>query len=149
MSLYNGISASLLRQLTYSLARFGIYQQVKSSCGIPEKDLKFYHLALFAGASGLIGGIVGTPADMVNVRMQNDVKLPIETRRNYKHAVDGLWSVASKEGVPRLFSGVSMASSRAVLMTIGQIAFYDQIKSTMISSGMFADNVITHFSASI
>lgn len=31
-------------------------------------------LAIFAGA---LGGVVGTPADVVNVRMQNDVRLPI------------------------------------------------------------------------
>lgn len=35
-------------------------------------------MAAFAGAAG---GFVGTPADMVNVRMQNDVKLPLEKRR--------------------------------------------------------------------
>lgn len=29
MGLYNGISASLLRQLTYSTARFGIYEMAK------------------------------------------------------------------------------------------------------------------------
>ena len=42
-----------------------------------------------------------------------------------------------------------MASSRAVLMTIGQIAFYDQIKVLMLKSGFFEDNILTHFSASI
>lgn len=26
-------------------------------------------------------GLVGTPADMINVRMQNDIKLPAEQRR--------------------------------------------------------------------
>lgn len=29
MGLYNGISASLLRQLTYSMARFAIYETAK------------------------------------------------------------------------------------------------------------------------
>ena len=81
LALYNGISASLLRQLTYSLARFGIYEKVKTGCGIPDKELQFYHRVLFAGSAGLVGGIVGTPADMVNVRMQNDIKLPKEQRR--------------------------------------------------------------------
>ena len=62
-----------------------------------------------AGVSGFCGGLVGTPGDLVNVRMQNDVKLPKEQRRNYKHALDGLWRVYSEEGVKRLFSGVTMA----------------------------------------
>ena len=67
--------------------------------------------ALLAGVSGFCGGLVGTPGDLVNVRMQNDVKLPKELRRNYKHALDGLWRVYSEEGFKTLFSGVTMAVS--------------------------------------
>lgn len=33
--------------------------------------------------SSAFAGFIGTPADMVNVRMQNDVKLPLEQRRKY------------------------------------------------------------------
>ncbi len=36
-----------------------------------------------AAAAGLAGGFVGTPSDMVNVRMQNDVKLPAAERRKW------------------------------------------------------------------
>lgn len=38
---------------------------------------------LLAGAAGACGGLVGTPADLVNVRMQNDIKLPVEQRRKF------------------------------------------------------------------
>lgn len=34
-----------------------------------------------AGGAGAAGGLIGTPADLVNVRMQNDMKLPPEQRR--------------------------------------------------------------------
>lgn len=78
LTLYNGISASLLRQLTYSTARFGIYEVGKQSLG---PDSGFVSKVLLAGAAGAVGGFVGTPADMVNVRMQNDVKLAPELRR--------------------------------------------------------------------
>lgn len=78
LALYNGISASLLRQLTYSTARFGIYEVGKQSL---DSNAGFATKVLLAGSSGFIGGIIGTPADMVNVRMQNDVKLPPESRR--------------------------------------------------------------------
>lgn len=54
-----------------------------------------------------------------------------------------------EEGFRRLFSGVSTASSRAVLMTVGQLSFYDQIKITMLRSGYFEDNLSTHFLASL
>jgi dicarboxylate transporter 10 len=34
-----------------------------------------------AAVAGCLGGFIGTPGDMVNVRMQNDIKLPPEKRR--------------------------------------------------------------------
>lgn len=77
-ALYNGLSASLMRQLTYSTTRFGIYEVGKQAMGDASG---FGSKVLLAASAGCVGGFVGTPADMVNVRMQNDVKLPPEQRR--------------------------------------------------------------------
>uniref|UniRef100_A0A8R1HXN8 Mitochondrial dicarboxylate carrier n=1 Tax=Caenorhabditis japonica TaxID=281687 RepID=A0A8R1HXN8_CAEJA len=145
---YNGVSASVLRQLTYSTTRFGIYETVKKQ--LPQdQPLPFYQKALLAGFAGACGGLVGTPGDLVNVRMQNDSKLPPAERRNYKHALDGLIRISKDEGVMKMFNGATMATSRAILMTIGQLSFYDQIKQTLISSGIADDNLKTHFASSI
>lgn len=145
---YNGISASLLRQLTYSTTRFGMYETLKKQFPGDTKSIPFYQKALLAGVSGACGGWVGTPGDMVNVRMQNDMKLPVAQRRNYKHALDGVLRVMREEGVTKLFNGAVMASSRAIFMTIGQLAFYDQIKQLLLSTGYFKDNAGTHFTSS-
>lgn len=67
------------------------------------------------------GFSLGSPADMINVRMQNDIKLPAKDRRNYKNAIDGLIKVYRYEGAKSLFNGASMATSRAIMMTIGQV----------------------------
>ncbi|XP_037716757.1 mitochondrial dicarboxylate carrier [Drosophila subpulchrella] len=142
---YNGLSASMLRQMTYSTARFGVYEAGKDYV----KTDTFAGKVALAGVSGLVGGIVGTPADMVNVRMQNDVKLPVEQRRNYKNAFDGLFKVYRQEGFARLFSGATTATARGILMTIGQIAFYDQTKIYLLATPYFHDNLITHFTASL
>lgn len=147
-ALYNGLSASLLRQLTYSMTRFAIYESVKNNLLEPGQVLPFYQKVLLGGFAGAIGGVVGTPADMINVRMQNDVKLPPEMRRNYKHAIDGLWRVYREEGAVKLMSGATMASSRATLVTIGQLSCYDQIKQLLLTTGIFADNVYLHFISS-
>ncbi|GAB1597295.1 mitochondrial dicarboxylate carrier-like [Argonauta hians] len=149
LGFYNGLTASLLRQLTYSLTRFAIYDVVKKKLTEGDKVMPFYQKVLAAGMSGAIGGVVGTPADLVNVRMQNDIKLPQDQRRNYKHAIDGLYRVFREEGPGRMFNGASMASSRAVLVTIGQLACYDQIKASLLTTGLFKDNLVTHFSSSI
>lgn len=44
-------------------------------------SIQFHDKLLLAAVTGAVGGVVGTPADVVNVRMQNDVKLPLELRR--------------------------------------------------------------------
>lgn len=152
LGLYNGLSASLVRQMTYSTTRFGVYEVVKQAIMASQEDknapLKFWQKIAIAGTAGMMGGFVGTPGDMVNVRMQNDMKIPREQRRNYKHAIDGIYRVATEEGMTKLFNGATMATIRAVLMTVGQIAFYDQIKQLLLQSGWFKDNIGTHFTAS-
>ncbi|XP_065119192.1 mitochondrial dicarboxylate carrier [Paramisgurnus dabryanus] len=149
MALYNGLSASLCRQITYSMTRFAIYETVRDKLSSRNQGpMPFYQKILLAAFGGLTGGFVGTPADMVNVRMQNDVKLPPKLRRNYAHALDGLIRVWKEEGVRKLFSGASMASSRGVLVTVGQLSCYDQAKQLVLGTGVMTDNIFTHFLAS-
>jgi dicarboxylate transporter 10 len=149
LGLYNGLSASLVRQLTYSTTRFGVYYTVQPIIAPPEKGpMPFYQKILLAGFAGSCGGVLGTPGDMVNVRMQNDMKIPPEQRRNYKHALDGILRVAREEGPIKLFNGCTMATCRACFMTIGQVGMYDQVKQVLLQSGIFGDNLLTHFSAS-
>lgn len=152
LALYSGISAGVLRQLTYTITRFGVYEMVKNHVANtrPEnKNLSFAEKLSLAGASGFVGAIVGNPADVSNVRMQNDVKLPKDQRRNYKHVLDALMRVVREEGGTRLMNGVTMNSFRGALMTIGQIAFYDQVKQMMVASGYFKDTVPTHLTSSV
>ncbi|XP_076161465.1 dicarboxylate carrier 1 isoform X1 [Ptiloglossa arizonensis] len=149
LALYNGLSASLLRQLTYSTMRFGAYEVGKQTFETPGHSLLFHQKLLLAGLSGAAGGILGTPGDVINVRMQNDIKLSPELRRNYKHALDGIVCIIRQEGVKKLFSGCSTATLRAALMTIGQLSFYDQIKITLLHSGYFMDNPATHVLSSV
>ena len=42
---------------------------------------------------------------------------------SYKHAIDGLYRVFKEEGFAKMYSGASMASSRAVLVTVGQVVY--------------------------
>lgn len=149
LALYSGLSAALCRQMTYSLTRFAIYETVRDRVAEgSEGPLPFHHKVLLGAVSGCVGGFVGTPADLVNVRMQNDVKLPPEQRRNYAHALDGLYRVAREEGLRRLFSGATMASSRGMLVTVGQLSCYDQAKQLVLSTGYLSDGILTHLIAS-
>ena len=154
LALYNGLTASILRQLTYSTTRFAIYEVTKQQMvkpGESQSSIPFIHKVALAGVSGAAGGFVGTPADMINVRMQNDIKLPVGDKRNYKHAVDGLIQVYKSEGIKSLFNGGATATSRAVLMTIGQLSMYDQYKYLLLTHlpNIFQENLVTHFTSSL
>lgn len=77
LSLYNGMSAALLRQATYSTVRFAFYELFKeilieklnkNQSNEIKQALPFYQKIIIAGLGGGIGSIFGTPADVVNVR---------------------------------------------------------------------------------
>jgi len=155
LGLYNGLSASLLRQLTYSTVRFGVYEDLKTRFAPeptptnPKPSPSLINLILMSSAAGFLGGIAGNPGDVMNVRMQSDFGKPPEDRRNYKHVVDGLIRMVREEGASSLFRGVGANSTRALLMTSSQLASYDVFKSTCLTTFKMPDNFLTHFTASL
>ena len=68
---------------------------------------------------------------------------------SYRHAADGLIRTFREEGFRKLFNGIEWASSRAVLVTVGQLCFYDVIKQMLLNTKYFKDNLVTHFSSSL
>lgn len=148
--LYNGISASLLRQLTYSTVRFGIYEELKSYHARTHQSSKpsFAALIGMSSLSGFVGGISGNAADVLNVRMQHDAALPPEQRRNYRHALDGMLRMLREEGFASWFRGVLPNSMRAAIMTSSQLASYDTFKHMLMKQTPMGDTLSTHFTAS-
>jgi len=147
--LFKGLTASLLRQGVYSGTRFGAYDVIKKMMGAtPEKPLPVYLKVPAAMLAGAIGATVGNPADLSMVRMQADGKLPPEQRRNYRNAADAIIRVSKEEGVLALWTGVRATVNRAVIVTVGQIAAYDQCKQMLLTTDYFSDTIGTHFTAS-
>lgn len=147
-SLLNQLSASLLRQLTYSTTRFGVYEELKEVFYSATKQPSFPTLVAMASTSGFLGGVAGNPADVLNVRMQHDAALDPKDRRNYKHAIDGLTRMVREEGWRSLWRGVWPNSMRAMLMTASQLASYDTFKAYLLAHTSLTDNLTTHFTAS-
>jgi solute carrier family 25 (mitochondrial dicarboxylate transporter), member 10 len=124
-SLYDGLTAALLRQGTYSTVRFAFYEITKkwilnNNNKSNKKDVSFYQKILIAGLGGGIGSLFGSPCDLVTVRMQNDLKLDANKRRNYKNVFNALYRIAKYEGLLQLYTGFHMATIRGVLVTIGR-----------------------------
>ena len=89
-SIYNGLTASVGRQITYSGTRFAVYDVMKAKLTLNKRNLTNFEKVYLAFIGGCIGGLFGTPCDLVNVRMQADVGIHTANRRNYKHVFDGL-----------------------------------------------------------
>ncbi|EGG19408.1 mitochondrial substrate carrier family protein [Cavenderia fasciculata] len=144
------LSASLLRQATYTTTRFGLYDVFKNLLLSSEKNksIPFHKKVMVGMLAGAGGAIVGTPADVIMVRMQADGKLPPDQRRNYKSAFNGISRITKEEGFFSLWRGCSPNILRSMFMTAGQISSYDQAKQMMLESGYFVDNIQTHLIAS-
>ncbi len=71
-SLWNGVTASCLRELTYSTVRFGLYETFKDfySSSLGVSDSSFALKALSGISSGGIGSAFACPTDLIKVRMQ-------------------------------------------------------------------------------
>lgn len=133
-AIYDGLSASILRQATYSTVRFGVYEKLKELAqGTSKTPPPVYVLLPLSMLGGLCGSVVGNPADLANVRMQNDKLLPVAERRGYHNAVHALVRIAREEGFANLFRGVGPNATRGVLMTASQVVSYDTGKTWLVS----------------
>jgi solute carrier family 25 (mitochondrial dicarboxylate transporter), member 10 len=155
LGLYNGLTAALLRQLTYSTVRFGVYEDLKTRFAPvptptnPKPKQSILTLVFMSSGAGFLGGLAGNPGDVINVRMQSDAALPPEKRRHYNNAINGLVRIVREEGFMSIFRGVWPNAARAVLMTSSQLASYDSFKNICVEKWAMPDNFITHFASSL
>lgn len=148
LGLLKGVDASMARQLVYSGTRFGMYDLFKGLAGEKDGPLSMLTKVVCAAGAGAIGAFAGNPGDLAMVRMQADGKLPVEERRGYKNIFDAVAKIARTEGVPSMWrTGVIPNMNRATIITVGQLAAYDQCKELLISYGA-TEGIPTHFSAS-
>ncbi|OZJ04927.1 hypothetical protein BZG36_02652 [Bifiguratus adelaidae] len=148
LAIYDGISAGMLRQASYTTMRFATYEACKNYLSAPGKTLSTWEMLGCASFAGAVAGVVGNPADVVNIRMQNDGKLPKELRRNYKNAFEGLYRIFRTEGVSALFRGLGPQINKCILMNAAQLTSYDAAKVALLKTPYFKDNVYTHFASS-
>lgn len=134
----------------YGSTRFAIYETIKKEYK-EQTNLELSLAGTISAASlaGFLGGIVGNPADLANVRMQSDSALPSADRRNYKSVADAFVRFGRDEGWRGYTRGIWANSSRASIMTACQLASYDEFKQVLIRKAKLKDNLSTHFAASV
>ncbi|TFL06324.1 mitochondrial carrier [Pterulicium gracile] len=153
-SLYTGLSASLMRQMSYSLVRIGTYESLKSRMSQDGNKPTAARLLLAACLAGALGGLAGNPADIILVRMTSDSVRPPDQRYGYRNAIAGLASLIRDEGAKGLARGLGTNTARAVLMNASQVGSYDVFKGFLLSRNIpftnskFKDSFGLHVAAS-
>lgn len=145
--LFDGISGTWMRQMSYSLCRFWAYDESKKLLGAGP-GAPAWKLALAGSMAGGISGLVGNPGEIVMVRMQGDFAKAPEARFGYKHCFDALFRMVREEGPSSLMRGATPNVFRAILMNASQLASYDFFKSELLKTRYFEDNIYVHFTAS-
>lgn len=147
--IYVGLSAGLLRQISYTTTRLGVYTSLldssmakgKDGTGTPGLGMKI----LFGMTAGGIGATVGTPAEVALIRMTSDGRLPEAERRNYKNGIDALLRIAREEGVGTLWKGCTPTVGRAMVLNAAQLSSYTQIKQIFMQKYGLKDGLFCHF----
>ncbi|KEY64188.1 hypothetical protein S7711_03478 [Stachybotrys chartarum IBT 7711] len=150
-SLWAGLSASILRQGSYSTARFGLHslfsQHLLRHTG--EQKLSLLSNIGCAALAGGLAGVIGNPAEVVLVRMCADgAKAPLE-RFAYANVAEALVRTARDEGLGAFGKGLTANITRSVLMNVSQIATYSSAKQYLTGSLGMADDVKTHAVSSL
>lgn len=163
-----GLSASMIREVTYSSVRMGAYEPIRSimssisdgsrtsvpiNCtGSKLEDKQLPTSSPFvkftaALISGGVGSAIANPLDLVKTRLQ--ASLP-GSKRLYSSVYDAFRSIYQKDGFQGLYKGWMVTSSRAAILTSAQLGSYDTIKNN-IMIGFFGikEGFWLHLSASM
>ncbi|XP_030564154.1 mitochondrial 2-oxoglutarate/malate carrier protein [Drosophila novamexicana] len=151
LALYQGLSAALLRQATYTTGRLGVYtylnEEYRSRTNRDPNVLASMAMGTIAGACG---AFIGTPAEVALIRMTSDGRLPLEERRNYKNVGNALARITREEGLTALWRGCLPTVGRAMVVNMTQLASYSQFKSYFRTGPLQMDEGIKlHFFASM
>ncbi|KAM0792673.1 hypothetical protein ACM66B_002453 [Microbotryomycetes sp. NB124-2] len=145
-SVYKGLSASLVREATYSGIRMGAYDGCKALVTLTfgtSSSPESFGTKLFAGMlSGMLGSAVANPADLLKVRMQASGA----QGRLRDHARD----IVNERGFKGLYRAIGPTMVRAGILTSSQLGVYDHAKHTLMDDfpNVFREGFATHFAAS-
>lgn len=143
---YKGLDSALLRQAIYASLRIGIYYTLNDKMADPATgEASPTARALNSLIAGAIGSAIANPCDLALVRMQSDMTLPEEQRRNYRNVFHAFQSILKDEGFMDLYRGCSPTVARAMALNISMLFTYDIVKKQLES--MWGKGKFTTFSS--
>uniref|UniRef100_A0A7S2HU87 Mitochondrial 2-oxoglutarate/malate carrier protein n=1 Tax=Helicotheca tamesis TaxID=374047 RepID=A0A7S2HU87_9STRA len=132
MSVYDGLSAGVLRQVFYASSRFGLFETFRDKLHEIRGKTDFASRVGVGAVTGGIAAYISCPMEVAVVRMSNDSTLPPKERRNYKGVTDVAQRIIKEEGVAAFWRGSTPFVTRAMMVGVFQVATLDQFK------GMYA-----------
>lgn len=132
-SFYRGLDSALMRQIIYTTARFGIFFNLVDyvKYGQGGQNLTFAQKGGCSLIAGGLGSFIGTPADLILVRMQADGSLPAEQRRNYTSFFNAAKRIPAEEGVTSLWKGGVPTITRAMALNFAMFTTYEEAKEKL------------------
>ncbi|ALC46188.1 CG7514 [Drosophila busckii] len=151
LALYQGISAALLRQATYTTGRLGVYTWLNEEYRIRFKgDPNVFASMAMGMMAGAGGAFIGTPAEVALIRMTSDGRLPMAERRNYTNVGNALVRMTREEGLTALWRGCLPTVGRAMVVNMTQLASYSQFKTYFRTGPLkMEEGIKLHFCASM
>jgi hypothetical protein len=138
--LYKGIAPSVLREISYSGIRMGLYEPFKVLLGATDVNTTPLSVKIAAGAmSGTVGSLIANPCDLIKIRCQAEPGKGIGIVEAVQHVL------RNEGGIPGLWQGVVPSVQRAALLTATQVPTYDEFKRQALRRGWFEEGLALHF----
>ena len=123
-ALYRGYSAAMVREMTYSSIRFGLYDPIKVLMGATDPKTTPFWKKVAAGLSaGAFAASLMSPTDLLKIRMQKQTG---EFKSMAYHARQIISEPPG--GLRNLYHGVFTTITRAAVLGATKMATYDQCK---------------------
>eukprot|EP00606_Chrysophyceae_sp_TOSAG23-5_P000513 GSChrysophyteH2.ASY1.ANO1.1538.1 assembled CDS len=127
-TLYQGLSAGVLRQVFYASSRFGLFEVMRDEYAKARGTVDLAGRLMCGVVSGSMAAFISCPAEVTLVRLSNDATLPPEQRRNYSGVGNAFSRILKEEGFSAFFRGSGPFVNRAMLVGAVQVGTYDQFK---------------------
>jgi len=143
-----GWRASVLRELSYSGMRIGLYEPVKELLGGKDNRTTTLDIKIAAGVvSGATGASLCTPYDLMKVRFQSARDVEAYHALGTPHGE--LVRIYRKEGVRGLYRGCWPTTLRGATITCTQVPSYDHVKHTLLNYKWMSEGKPLHFVSSL
>lgn len=127
-NLWNGMIPSIIRELTYSSLRFGLYVPIKTlinkKTNLPNDN--FGIKLISGGISGGISAFISNPFDLLKCRAQATIG-----NTNIIKSIKNI----SKYGLIAFWKGGTATVNRAILLNSVKLSTYDEIKYNVAKFG--------------